>query len=365
MEEPGMVWQEPAPGGWADRSVLAFSHLERNRMARQGRLPISPMTYLTEMRITAMSEGHATFTVPASPWFANSAGVIPGGMLAPVADAGLGASVGTELGPGVMFTTAELSLSFVSPIRPGPEASIAAAGQAIHVSRSVGISECFILAEPGGRLLAHGTTRCAIFPPIDPLPEPPAEMPVLEQPTPGAEPEHPLQRPPQGEVLPQSVFAERAGLEMINAWIDGELPASPIHHLTGLRPLSAEEGRVKWALPCTRWLSSPAGTVQGGFTAMLADAALSAAAFSTAPPGVAVASLDLKVNYLRPVFPDDRDLTAIASVVHRGRSLVVASAEILNADGKRAAIASGSSMYLPDRPADLSGVELPGGAPDD
>jgi uncharacterized protein (TIGR00369 family) len=357
----GGIWEEPAPGGYADRSVLGLSHLERSRAARQGRLPISPMTYLTEMAFEELSAGSAAFSVPASGWFANAAGLIPGGMLAPVADAALGASVGTELGPGVLFTTAEISLSFVSPARPEPETRIVASGQSIHVGRSVGISEAFVLAEPDGRLLAHGTTRCAIFPPLDPLPDPPAELPALDQPMPGSDPEHPLRRPPLGEVLDQEVFASRSGLEVVRGWVDGELPPPPLHYLTGMRPNFVTEGRAEWTLPCSRWLSSPAGGVQGGFTAMLADAALTGAIFTTAPPGTAIAMLDLKVNYLRPVLPDDGELMASARVTHRGRRLAVATAELVK-DDKRVALASGSAMYLPGRPADLAGQEIPGGS---
>jgi uncharacterized protein (TIGR00369 family) len=363
-EDRRPIWQQSAPGGYADRSVLGLSHLERSRAARQGRLPISPMTYLTELDFEEASAGHAAFSVPASDWFSNSAGLIPGGMLGPVADAALGASVGTKLEPGVLFTTAELSLSFVRPIRADPRTRIHASGQAIHVGRSIGLSEAFVLAEPEGRLLAHGTTRCAIFPPLDPIPEPPAELPPLDYPEPGSDPNHPLRRPVQGERLGQEVFGARSGLEIVRGWIEGNLPSPPLHHLTGMHPVAAGEGRVEWMLPCTRWLSSPAGSVQGGFTALLADVALTGAVFTTAAAGTAIATLDLKINYLRPVLPDGGELRAAATVTHRGRSLAVAGAE-LSKDGERVALATGSAMFLPGRPADLAGVEIPGGAADE
>jgi uncharacterized protein (TIGR00369 family) len=94
---------------------------------------------------------------------------------------------------------------------------------------------------------------------------------------------------------------------------------------------------------------------------MLADAALTGAIFTTAPPGTAIASLDLKVNYLRPVLPDDGELLASARVTHRGRRLAAAGSELAK-DGRRVALASGSAMYLPGRPADLAGQEIPGGS---
>ena len=90
---------------------------------------------------------------------------------------------------------------------------------------------------------------------------------------------------------------------------------------------------------------------------MLADFALTCAAFTTAPAGTATAPVDLKVNYLRPVFPDMRDLVAEARVEHRGRTLAISSCRITNGDGKAVALATGSAMFLPDRPANLAGVE--------
>jgi uncharacterized protein (TIGR00369 family) len=85
---------------------------------------------------------------------------------------------------------------------------------------------------------------------------------------------------------------------------------------------------------------------------------------TTAPAGTAVAGLDLKINFLRPVLGDGRDLTARASVIRAGRTLVITRAEVENADGKPVALATGSSMYLPGRPASLGEVELAAEAED-
>jgi uncharacterized protein (TIGR00369 family) len=92
---------------------------------------------------------------------------------------------------------------------------------------------------------------------------------------------------------------------------------------------------------------------------MLADFAMLAAAETMAAPGVAIAGLDLKANFLRPLQPDGSELTARAEVVHSGRTIAITRAEVVNADGKPVLLATGSSMYLPGRAADLGGeVEL-------
>jgi uncharacterized protein (TIGR00369 family) len=358
-----VIWQEPAKGGYPDRSFLALPGEGRMGAARRGLIPYSPMGYLTELGMTEGSRGHSTFSMPASPWFANSSGLISGGVLAVIGDAALGSVVHSDVGPGQGMTTAELSMSFLRPVVPKPGAAVTGSGQLIHRGRSLGISEAFLFDEDD-QLISHGTTRCTVFPPVDPLPDPPDDRAVLEMPPPGSDPNDPLRRQVEGEVLPQEEFERRSGLDLLRAVIAGDLPRPPIYHLTGLRLTEVAEGTATVELPCTEWLSTSAGTIQGGFTAMLAESAMGAAAFSTVEAGTAIASLDLKVNYLRPVFPDGKPVVAKARLTHRGRTLAIVTVEITNAEGKQVALATGSSMYLPGRPANLVGVELGSGSSD-
>jgi uncharacterized protein (TIGR00369 family) len=359
-----MIWEEPAKGGYPDRSFLGLPGIERMGAGRRGLIPYSPMGYLTQLEMTEGSLGHSTFSMPASPWFANSSGLISAGMLAVIGDAALGSVVHSSVEAGQGMTTAELSMSFLRPCAPAPDTAVTGSGQLIHRGRTMGISEAFLF-DSDDQLISHGTTRCTIFPPVDPIPEPPdLDAPPHENEPPGASPDDPLRQEVEGDVLPQEEFERHSGLEMLRALIDGELPRPPIYQLTGLRAVEAGEGEAVVVLPCSKWLSTSAGTIQGGFTAMLAESAMTSAAVSTAAPDTAVAPLDFKVNYLRPVFPDGNDLTARARILHRGRTLVIAAVEITNAEGKQVALATGSSMYLPGRPANLIGVELGSGSSD-
>jgi uncharacterized protein (TIGR00369 family) len=94
---------------------------------------------------------------------------------------------------------------------------------------------------------------------------------------------------------------------------------------------------------------------------MLADFAMLAATATKAGAGVAIAGLDLKANFLRPVAADGADLTARAEVVHSGRTIAITRAEVTNSEGKPVLLATGSSMYLPGRPASLGELELGAG----
>jgi uncharacterized protein (TIGR00369 family) len=201
-----------------------------------------------------------------------------------------------------------------------------------------------------------------VLPPIDPVPELSDDLPPAE-PEPEATPDPYLRAAPAG-IVPQEEWSRLSGAEVLAAQLSGELPAPPIHYLTGLRLIEASGGAAVMRMPSSPWLTSPTGLLQGGTIAMLADAAMQAAVVSTAPAATAVAALDLKVNFLRPAPPDGGQLTARAEVIHRGRKIAIARSDVANEDGKTVVAATGSSMYLPGRPAALGDVELSGERPD-
>ncbi len=352
--QPEEPWREEVRGGYPDARLLGLSGLERMEAFRKRTAPAPPLHHLTGATPSKFGAGTAEATMPATGWLLNSAGVIGGGTLAIVADIAFGLAVQTEIGPATSYTTAELSLTFLRPAHAGSD--IVASGQAIHVGRSVGLSEVFLLASDPERLLAHGTSRLSVQPPRDGMTPVPDDLPVLEPPTFGTP--DPYLREPPTSVLPQVQWDRLSGLEIVRGQVEGDLEPPPVSRLTGLRAVEAGEGSVTMALPLSAWLTSPAGTVQGGATAMLADAAMMSAALTTAPRGTSIAGLDLKVNYLRPVFADGTELVARAHVEHAGRTIVIVRAELTNAEGKRTALATGSAMYLPGRPASLGEVEL-------
>jgi uncharacterized protein (TIGR00369 family) len=75
---------------------------------------------------------------------------------------------------------------------------------------------------------------------------------------------------------------------------------------------------------------------------------------TTLPAGTAFAPVDLKVYFLRPVPPDGRDLLARGTVLHRGRTVAIGTSDVFDADGKKVAVATGSSVIMPGRPATVT-----------
>jgi uncharacterized protein (TIGR00369 family) len=303
---------------------------------------------------TGFGTGTAEARMPATGWLAASNGLITGGALAILADIAFGCAIETELPAATPYTTAELSLSFLRPARPN--GMLTAGGQAIHVGRSVGLSEAFVIDEETDRLIAHGSSRLTIFPPLDPAPEPPDAIEPFDSPS--SDPPDPYRRPPPDGVIGQDVWSELSGAQILERQLKGELPPPPLHHLTGLTLTEFGEGWARFTMPCTEWLASPTGRLQGGAIAMLADFAMLAAVQTTTAPGLAFAGLDLKVNFLRPVEPADDVLEAYGEIVHSGRTLAITRATVSNSERKPVVLATGSSIHLPGRPASLGEVEL-------
>ena len=86
----------------------------------------------------------------------------------------------------------------------------------------------------------------------------------------------------------------------------------------------------------------------GGAIALLADTALTSPAQTTVAAGTAIAPLDLRIQNLRPLMPNGGEITVNATVFHRGKTLGVVNAEVLNPEGKVAATATSTFLVVPD-----------------
>jgi uncharacterized protein (TIGR00369 family) len=339
------IWREPVRGSYPDPRLFGLPGLEQLRSFFKGLGVPPPLSYLTGMWLTEVEPGSATFIMPASEWLLSPVGYIQLGVLAMLADSSLGCSIQTSLPPATPYTTSDLSMSFLRPVLPDGK-DLVARGRLIHSGHTLALSDVEIF-DGADRLVAHGTSRCFVLDQLSPAPDPSGVEPVA---LPEYDTPDPYRRPVAGSAVPQEAWDRMTGLEAMRAFITGELPAPPISHLTGLLPTEASEGSVTFVLPTSPWLTSPIGTVQGGATALLADTVLATAVQTTVPKRTAYIPLDLKVNYLRPVFADGRELVGTGTVVHRGRTLAVASAEIRNADGKKVAVAAGTALIREGQP---------------
>jgi uncharacterized protein (TIGR00369 family) len=127
-----------------------------------GTLPLNTIAETLGYDITEVTSGRVVVTATPNGSHLNPAGTVHGGLAATLLDSAMGLAIQSTLEPGVGSTTLEFKISLVRPITPdtGP---ITAEGIVLSCGRRVGTAEGRI-TDRGGRLLAHGTTTCLIFP---------------------------------------------------------------------------------------------------------------------------------------------------------------------------------------------------------
>lgn len=343
------VTDEPVRGSFAYLEspwLLGLSGLEQFQTFADGKVPPPPIFHLSGLDLTDIGLGMVTASMPASPWWRSGVGIFLGGTLAFVADMALSGAIFSSLPPATALLTSELSMSFLRPASV-ESGTINARGRLIQAGRSQGLSEAQI-QDARGRLLAFATSRSILSRLGIDLTPPPNPIPHVEPPQ--HETPDPYLRPAPDTVNPTEKWEVTGGLDLIRRWLDPDHDPPPVGHLTGWRATEVDEGRVTWVMPASRWFCNPAGSFYGGAVAMLADVAMNAALTTTLPAGTAYGTLDIKVNFLRPPIADERDITARARVVRRGRTVAVTTADLEDADGRGIAMAVSSSMILDDRP---------------
>jgi uncharacterized protein (TIGR00369 family) len=122
--------------------------------------------------------------------------------------------------------------------------------------------------------------------------------------------------------------AEMPGLEYLLGIGDGRFPPPPIAELMGFDGLEVEEGRAVFAVTPAEYHYNPIGVVHGGLAATLLDSAMGSAVHTTLPAGAAYSTLEVKVNFARPITRDTGRIRCEAEVVHRGRTVATAEGRV-------------------------------------
>jgi len=152
-------WQDPraAAAQMPDMTGLEFLQAMRN-----GRLPRPPISAALGYRFTSVSDGEAIFTLEPGEHLFNPIGSVHGGVYAVLLDSAMSCAVQTRLPRGVGYTTLEYKINLVRPMQldSGP---LQAIGRAVHVGRRVGTATGELVDE-AGKIYAHGSTTCLIFP---------------------------------------------------------------------------------------------------------------------------------------------------------------------------------------------------------
>lgn len=128
----------------------------------EGRFPAPPIAKVLGFRMTSVEPGRVTFDYEPVFDHYNPLGSVHGGIAATLLDSVMGCCIHTTLKAGSGFTTLEIKINYVRAMtdKTGP---VRAEGKVINVGSRIATSEGR-LTDAAGKLLAHGTTTCLIFP---------------------------------------------------------------------------------------------------------------------------------------------------------------------------------------------------------
>jgi uncharacterized protein (TIGR00369 family) len=123
------------------------------------------------------------------------------------------------------------------------------------------------------------------------------------------------------------------------------LVSPPVARRIGFKITRVSAGEATGELRAGRRHAGPGGTVHGGILCDLADATMGIAFASTLRGSRSATTVELKMNFLRPVWTGR--LVALARVVHRGRRLGLVECDVSDAAGRLIAKGSSTCMVLP------------------
>jgi uncharacterized protein (TIGR00369 family) len=139
------------------------------------------------------------------------------------------------------------------------------------------------------------------------------------------------------------------GREMLQAMVEGRIPAPPIAQTLGFWLVEVGDGECVFEGDSGSHLLNPLGGVHGGWALTLIDSATGCAGHTLLPAGVSYTTLETKANFTRAIKADTGRVRAEGRVVSRGHQIMTAEARILDSAGRLLAHGTSTLLILADR----------------
>jgi uncharacterized protein (TIGR00369 family) len=136
--------------------------LEFLNRIKAGRIPPPPMMVLLGFDVAEIERGRVVFAATPTSAHYNPAGMVHGGYAATMLDSAMTCAVQSTLAPGLACTTVDLNIHYTRGAT-AESGLLRAEGKVVHVGRQIATAEGRV-TDPQGRVIAHATTSCLIFP---------------------------------------------------------------------------------------------------------------------------------------------------------------------------------------------------------
>ncbi|WP_062349499.1 PaaI family thioesterase [Herbidospora yilanensis] len=152
---------------WAPPTIPAdvaeMSGLEFLQAMLDGKIAAPPIAGTLGFTMVKVEKGLALFEGETGEHQYNPMGTVHGGYFATLLDSALGCAIMTALPAGRAYTTVQLNVNMIRPAfaHTGP---LRCEAKTLHVGRTTATAEGSLVGVNDGKLYAHGTTTCAVFP---------------------------------------------------------------------------------------------------------------------------------------------------------------------------------------------------------
>jgi len=153
----------------------------------------------------------------------------------------------------------------------------------------------------------------------------------------------------QGPLLASK--ADMSGLDYLTGIVDGTIVPPPVAQVMDMAVVSAEPGRVRFTMPVKEFFTNHLGVLAGGILSTVMDSALGCAVLSLVKPDDDIVTLDLNIDFLRPIRRNSGPVTVNAEVVSLGRSRALSTCQAIDVEGRVCAIGKSNCLIRPKAPA--------------
>ena len=137
-----------------------------------------------------------------------------------------------------------------------------------------------------------------------------------------------------------------SGYDYLRAMTDGKLPLPPLLHTLDFKVGSLDKGIVSFEFEPQEFHYNPLGTVHGGVITAILDSAMGCSVHSLLPAGTFYTTLELKVNFLKPITIKSGTLKATGKVINLGSRTALVEAQLTGSNGTIYAHAVSTCMLI-------------------
>nr|WP_199158251.1 PaaI family thioesterase [Pedobacter sp. ASV2] len=159
MERSKLItWKDPMEGA---NEALKLSGLEYLQAMGDGKLPLPPLLYTLDFKVSELKPGEVVFEFTPQEFHYNPIGTVHGGVISAILDSAMGCSLHSLLPAGKGYTTLELKVNFLKAvtIKTGLLKTIS---KVINLGGRTALIEAQ-LVDANQTIYAHAVSTCLIL----------------------------------------------------------------------------------------------------------------------------------------------------------------------------------------------------------